>query len=43
MKIDVNFEVNTVTIYLNDGFEIILTYNEFQELRTLLNEVLNDR
>lgn len=42
MEIDVNFEMNTAIIYFDDGFKLILTYSEFEELRKLLNEVSND-
>ena len=38
MKIETNVNENIATIVLNDGFKVILTYNEFQELKKLINE-----
>ena len=38
MKINTNLNKNTVTIMLDDGFKIIITYDEFQELKKLINE-----
>ena len=38
MKIKTNLNKNTVTIMLDDGFKIILTYYEFQELKKLISE-----
>ena len=38
MKIKTNLNENVTTIMLDDGFKIILTYNEFQELKKLINE-----
>lgn len=38
MKIKTNLNKNTVTIMLDDGFKIILTYDEFQELKKLISE-----
>ena len=38
MKIKTNLNKNTVTIMLDDSFKIILTYDEFQELKKLISE-----
>lgn len=38
MKIDINYEKNNATIYLDDGFKLILTINEIQELKEKLLE-----
>ena len=44
MKIKTNLHENTATITLDDGFELILTYNKFQKLKKLISEdeVKND-
>ena len=38
MKIKTNLNKNIVTIMLDDIFKIILTYDEFQELKKLISE-----
>ena len=45
MRIKINLDKNIVAIMLDDGFKIILTYNEFKELKKLINEceANNDR
>lgn len=39
MKIETDSSENTVTVILDDGFTIYLTYDEFKELKKLINEV----
>lgn len=39
MKIEIDSSENTVTVILDDGFKVILTYNEAKRLRELINEV----
>ena len=38
MKIKTNLNEDTVTIVLDDGFKVILTYYEFQKLKKLINK-----
>ena len=38
MRIKTNLNKNIVTIMLDDGFKIILTYDVFQELKKLISE-----
>ena len=44
MKIKTNLNKNIVTIMLDDGFKIIMTHDEFQELKKLISgyEVENE-
>ena len=39
MNIEIDSSENTITIILDDGFKVILTYNEAKKLRELINEV----
>ena len=39
MKIEIDSSENTVTIILDDGFKIILTYGEVKRLKELINDV----
>lgn len=39
MKIRTDSSENTVTIILDDGFKVTLTYNKAKKLRELINEV----
>lgn len=43
MKYKINWKLNTMTIFFDNGQEIELTYHQFEELRKLLNEVYNDK
>lgn len=38
MKIEIDSSENTVTVILDDGFTVFLTYNEAKKLKELISE-----
>ena len=42
-KLNVNFDVNIVTLVLSDGDAIIMTYNELQEVYKLLKDTFEEQ
>ena len=42
MQTKIDWIINTVTVYLDDGKQLELSYTEFEKLRELLNNIAED-
>lgn len=41
-KLNVNFNMNIATLVFSDGYSVVLTYNELQEVYKLLKDTFEE-